>query len=328
MSAGNINYLSVPPSAEIAARIFRLYERVYGDPQNFIKRWEWEFMQHPRSEEILLHCAELSGELVGMTVRHPVSISYRGSLVRAYFASNTMVVPEARGKGVVRELYRMAATGGALQLSKGIAPAMYIILKKIGYKDIFPNTFQINYLRPLQLILQRFASTSFSEKLQGFEPDIRDEMRPVSSIPEDISNITCPDGVLKDADYLRWRYIEIPHKKYQIFFRRDSLNQPVAMLVLRAEGSTIFLVDIIWDRECQDEPAASLAFAKKAALRMGATRMRSWCTSADIRKTLGKLNFLDKGESPRFSFFCSDPSLDIEWQRLNLVHGEGDIDYL
>jgi len=327
MSKDKITYKSVPPSPDIAAKVFRLYERVYGDAQSFINRWDWEFMQHPRSSEIMLHCAEMNDELVGMTVRHPVSITYRGKLIKACFASNTMVVPETRGKGVVRELYRMAAENGTLQLSKGTATAMYSILKKIGYKDIFPSTFQQIYLRPFRILLKRLTGMHASVTMNNFSPEERDEMRPVFSIPEDISNLRSPDGIIKDADYLRWRYIEIPHKTYQIFVRRNS-SKLVSMLVLRIAGTKVYIVDIIWDREYRDEPATSLAFAKKAARRMGAYKMKAWSTSSDVRNVLGKLNFIDKGESPHFSFFCTDPYLTLEWHSMNIEHGEGDIDYL
>lgn len=327
VTADHIKYSSAPPSPELAKRVFRLYERLYGDPHNFIRRWEWEFMQHPRSREIVLHCAEMDGELIGFSARHPVSITHRGTLLTASFASNSMVAPEMRGKGVVRELYRLAAESGEVQFSKGTTPAMYNILINIGYKDIYPNTFQHYYLRPFRLLLKRIISTSGPKKPLEFKPADSDEMQKVTSLPDDIGTIVAPDGIIKSAEYLRWRYLEIPHKTYLLFVRRES-DKPVSLLVLRSEGTTVYLVDIIWDRKQRNEPAATLAFAKKAAFRMGAYKLKAWCTFSAIRNSLSSLNFRDKGMTPRFTYFCADPSLEMEWQDLNFVHGDGDIDYL
>jgi hypothetical protein len=322
-----LHYTVVPPSSEISEEVFRLYSRIYGDPQGFINRWEWEFMQHPRSRDIALYCAKLDGELTGITVRHPVTILYRGQLIEARFASNSMVIPEARGRGIIRELYQMAAANGALQLSKGTATGMYTVLKKIGYRDIFPSTFQINYLRPFRLLLRKLLGMQAPGSLQEIKSLNTDAMSQVDTIPEDIASMSVPDGIIKDVAYLCWRYIAIPHKQYRIFVRRVAGNL-VSLLILRADGSTVYLVDSIWNRDCHDEPATSLSFAKEVAMRMGASRLKAWCTASEVRSALGRLGFVDKGESPRFSYYSTDPALSIDWHRLNLTHGEGDIDYL
>jgi hypothetical protein len=317
MISDTVDYMICPPSPEIASRIFRLYERVYGDSQAFAARWEWEFMQHPSSREIMLLCAEMNGELVGVSARHPVTVRYKGAEIRAHTASNSMVAPETRGKGVVQELYHMAAEGGTLQLSKGTAPAMYEILKKVGYRDIVPNTFMIAYLRPCRILIQKL--TGITPALKAFNTQEGDEMLPVRSIPENIDRLAAVDGIIKNADYLHWRYVDIPHRQYHIFVRNIT-GRPVSLIVIRLAGTI--------DREQRDEPAMALAFARKAALRVGASRMIAWCTSAKIRSCLEDIGFRDNRESPKCSYFCMDAKLNIEWNQFNLEHGDGDIDYL
>lgn len=322
-----IQYRCFDQNREDPELIFNLFETIYGDSTAIRQRWSWEILKHPENEDVKIYVAETLGNLVGMTVRMPCSLMIGGNVKRAYFATNSMVIPDCRGQGVIRGLYDLAGRFGDVQLSKGTAPAMYNILKKIGYKDINPNCFQFMYLRLFRLILQRCTGRSGPIKLKTLKPADRDEMRLVSSIPEDIDSISAPDGISKDAGYLHWRYIDIPHKKYQVFERRES-GKLVSMLVLRSAGSTVYLVDMIWDRERKDEPATSLTFAKEAALRMGAYKIIAWSSFMDVRITLSKLNFIDKGETPRFSFFCRDISMDLKLQNMNFAHGDGDIDYL
>lgn len=322
-----IQYRCFDQNREDPELIFNLFETIYGDSTAIRQRWSWELLKHPENEDVKIYVAENLGKLVGMTVRMPCSLMIGEDVKRAYFATNSMVIPDCRGQGIIRGLYDVAGRIGDVQLSKGTAPAMYAILKNIGYNDIIPNSYQISYLRLFRLVLQRFTGRSGPIKPKKLKPADRDEMIQVSSIPEDIDSISAPDGIIKDADYLRWRYIDIPHRKYQIFERRES-GKLVSMLVLRSARQTVYLVDILWDRERQDEPAISLTFAKKAALRMGAYKIIAWSSFMDVRITLSKLNFIDQGETPRFSFFCRDISKDLKLQNMNFAHGDGDIDYL
>ncbi len=327
MSSGII-YKSVQPSVAISEAVFSLQEQVYGDSTALRQRWEWEFMNHPKQAEIKLYCAEYNGQLVGLTVRHPVFLQVQDARVPACFASNSMVRPDMRGQGIIQNLYQQAAEdGGDIQLSKGTAEGMYSVLKKFGYQDVIPNTYQVCILDPVKWVVQRFfnkpgrALKEVNESVALYNIILHGE------IPDDVTEICC-DGVLKDAQYLAWRYRKIPHKQYHIYIRRVA-GSPVSFLVLRYSGNCAYLVDIIWDKNLADEPAATIRIAKKEARRMGASKMVAWATHKKVRTALRNQVFFDRSESPHFSYYCLSNKADgISWNDMNFVHGDGDLDYL
>ena len=326
--SGLITYSVRQPSVHLAESVFQLHEQVYGDATALRQRWNWEFMQHPRHAEIRTYCAEQGGCLVGFTARHPVTLSVQGQPLAAWFASNSMVHPSMRGQGIIRTLYMQALEdAGAVQLSKGTAEGMYAVLKKIGYREITPNTYQVCILDPFRWLLQRLGGLS-SSSLQADEAEAHPHLlRLAEKIPEDIAAIRC-DGILKDASYLTWRYCTIPHKRYNLYLRRVD-GKPVSFFALCYNGTTAYLVEFIWDNRVTDEPSTSISIAKREARRMGACKMVSWTASERLRNTLGQNGFFNRNETPHFSYFCPSGCADsIAWSKLAFVHGDGDIDYL
>ncbi|MDD2852261.1 MAG: GNAT family N-acetyltransferase [Desulfuromonadaceae bacterium] len=323
-----IQYSFTQPTADIAEAVFQLKQQVYGVSTSLRQRWDWEFIHHPRSSEIRFYCAFQDGQLVGLTVRQPVTLLVNGASQTVFFASLSMVRPDMRGQGIIQKLYMLAAEESkAIQFSKGTAQGMYTVLKKIGYRDIMPNTFQSCIIDPVKWVLQRFFNRPV-EVIKDIVPDdLLSDMLLHGEIPDDVADIIC-DGVRKDAQYLNWRYRSIPHKRYHLFLRRVG-GKPVSFLVVRFSGNCAYLVDIIWDVNAADEPSTSIAIAKKFSRRMGASKITAWGTHRRLRSTLRKQGFYCMKETPHFSFFSPSALVEgISWSDLNFVHGEGDIDYL
>jgi GNAT superfamily N-acetyltransferase len=326
--SGLITYSVRQPSVDLAESVFQLHEQVYGDATALRQRWNWEFMQHPRHAEIRTYCAEQGGCLVGFTARHPVTLSVQGQPLAAWFASNSMVHPSMRGQGIIRTLYMQALEdAGAVQLSKGTAEGMYAVLKKIGYREIMPNTYQVCILDPFRWLLQRLSGLS-SSSLQTDEAEAHPHLlRLAEKIPEDIAAIRC-DGILKDADYLTWRYRTIPHKKYALYVRRVN-GRPVSFLALRQAGGTVYLVDLIWDQQAQDEPHATISTAKQEARKMGAYKLIAWSDHRMLRSALKSKLFFERSDTPYFSYALPANSCEnLVFRDISFTHGDGDIDYL
>lgn len=330
MSTTDVSYSIVTPSPQALTRIGSLFEGVYGSADDFRLRCRWEFLQYPASG-IKVYFAEVNGQLVGVTVRHPAEITYGGDIRRAFFASNSMVLPEYRGKGIISALYVMAAAGGDLQLSKGTADGMYCILKQIGYQDIVPDTFQICLLNPLAWVLQRCginAGGKCSSTPLSFSTGEFSEVFRIDDTMQEFCSRVWRNGIRKDATYLQWRYFDIPHKTYRVFLRKIG-GMPASLVVLRTAGATAYLVDLLWDDKFPDEPNSSVVFAKKAALGLGSNKIIAWTTLIRLRSVLRKNLFFERGESPHFSWYCTCPDTEpLDWSKLHIVHGDGDIEYL
>jgi len=331
MNANEIKYSAYPPSKELLGRFCTLFEKVYGNSELFKQRSEWEFLQYPSRLEVRIYCAEVGEELVGVTVRHSVELMYRGESLTACFASNSMVNPEYRGRGIIRILYKMVANAGGLQISKGTAPGMYNVLKSFGYKDVMPNTYQVCIINPIKWVLQKIGVRCQPLIPAGKERFLISGYSEIDNITKNLQGLcdrSKRDGVVKDYQYLRWRYIDIPHKSYRLFLRMID-DIPVSLVVLRSTGNTVYLVDLLWDSNTEDEPESSVVFAKKFARHAGGSKLVAWATLNTVRNALQKNSFIDRGETPKFSFYnCHTNIGAIEWSSMHFVHGEGDIDYL
>ncbi|MBT0662725.1 GNAT family N-acetyltransferase [Geobacter pelophilus] len=331
MSDEEVKYFSYPASDELLDKYCALFKTVYGDSESFQKRIQWELLQYPSKLPVTLFCAEVNDTIVGVTIRHPVEILHKGKVLSAFFASNSMVHPEYRGKGLIRELYTMAAAAGGLQLSKGTADEMYKVLKKIGYQDIIPNTYQVCIVDPIKWALKKIGFRNLACNSLGMGAFLvkgYSELHTISDDLQDFCDRAQRDGIIKDLQYLMWRYLEIPHRSYRLFLRKSD-DKAVSLIVLRVTGSTVYLVDLLWDVKTLDEPEASVMFAKSFARDARASKLIAWATLKQMRDALSRNYFFNRGETPHFS--CYSGQLDneiIDWSSLHFVHGDGDIEYL
>lgn len=329
-----IQYRRFDQHSEDPEKVYSLFDTVYKNSTAICKRWTWEFLSHPESENIKIYVAESLGKLHGMTVRMPGTLMMGGKTKRAYFATNSMTSPESRGRGIIRELYGLAAQDGDIQLSKGTAPAMYDVLQKIGYREIIPNTYQVCLLAPHKWALSKmFRKVRFTTREVSSDMQLGEFYRLscFSGEEEALANAICPGsagGIVKSLPVLNWRYFEIPHRRYHVFVRKFG-NETVSMIVLRLEGLTAYLVDFLWTARAQDEPKTSIRFAKSLALKMGAVKLVFWGSYERLRDEMRKQLFFERNDSPRFSFYSTDVDCQsIVWGGLHFVHGDGDTEYL
>jgi GNAT superfamily N-acetyltransferase len=333
MTREGLKYRRFDLRREDPETIFRLFERVYGNSRAIRDRWEWEFHRHPRAEEIALWVAESTEGPVGMTVRMPVTLAIRGEIRRGCFASNSMVDPAYRGCGIIGELYDRAAETGVIQLSKGTAAGMYQVLKRLGYRDIQPNTFQVCLLAPFRWALGRVTKVR-SAVTEESDESYSGSFRRIDLFTEAFDRFARKamtgdyGGMVKDADYMNWRYIDTPHRRYRAYVR-ESEGEIVSSVVLRISGSTATIVDLLWDPRQRDELAAAIKFARKASRRLGAVKLVAWGSAQVLRRELRRQLFFENSETPHFSFrYPGGDGVAIDWSNVHVVHGDGDAEYL
>lgn len=312
--------------------LFRLFEKVYGDAGSIRRRWEWEFFRHPRSGDVAIWLAEAGSQTVGMTVRTPVSLVIDGETREACFATNSMVDPAFRGMGIIGRLYAEAAEPGVVQLSKGTAEGMYKVLKRMGYRDILPNTYQVCLVSPFKWALGKIVKRSPVTVRADSEIMVA-PFRGIQRFPESFDVFagkaagTC-GGIFKSTEYMNWRYTNVPHRSYRAYVREVD-GEIVSAVVLRITGSTAILVDILWDGRYRDEPATAVRFARKASRRLGAVKLVAWGNGRILRRELRRQWFFANSETPHFSFrYPGGDEHSIDWSKVHIVHGDGDAEYL
>ncbi|MFA6310840.1 MAG: GNAT family N-acetyltransferase [Sterolibacterium sp.] len=83
---------------------------------------------------------------------------------------------------------------------------------------------------------------------------------------------------VRDADYLRWRFIARPDRQYRLLILRWRLTgTPLSIVVMRFAGDGAELLDVIGPRKAF--PAAVSA-ARDEAARFGATTLSAWASPA------------------------------------------------
>ena len=330
--AMNLSYELFDLEREGPKPLWELYSSVYGSDELLRRRWHWEIEEHPLRNRLRIIVARDGERLVGQSVRLPVDIVLENKLLPAEFAVNSMVHPDYRGHGVIRNIYRFGFEAGILQLSKGTAPGMYRLLMKMGYRKIKPDTFMVALLRPFSWVSSKLMKKTVRLPSPG-----------LSGLGHDNSGFTLTDNFESDwilptppvlaccqktASFLNWRYCKIPHQVYNCYVKEQD-NKVEAWYVLHFQGSTAVLVDLGWDGSKPGSLDALIRSAKRRARMQGAIKISFWGNNVGLRGKLKKRGFRPRPESPGFSCYSLDKSwLDFPWSESHFVHGDGDVDYL
>ncbi|MEO1859124.1 MAG: GNAT family N-acetyltransferase [Verrucomicrobiales bacterium] len=297
--------------------------------------WKWKYFDSPYSKDIKILTAEEGTTLVASTSRFPFDIKKGGNLFRAYFNVDSMTHPRFRRRGIMKELYKQSAISLSILYSKGTNPEMYRLLMNIDFKPILPNTFLINYLSPFKLLLSRLRVFKQDELTlhSTFEPfnDIVTIKKFGAEFDLFWKRILPKSSrvIVKDASYMNWRYINIPHKKYRCIYRKKK-GKIISMVVLRAKTVSGAIVDILWDPTEKSEPDYSLTVSKHYLKECGALKVSCWGTGTSLRKSLKEIGFIDRSETPRFSAYTRIPSLAdsiIDGEQIHFVEGDGDSEF-
>lgn len=314
--------------------LVRIKEAAFGIPEN-VALWNWKYLESPFRGEIRVFVTEQDRGMVASTTRIPFDLRMGGRIVRAYFSVDSVVHPDFRRRGIMKELYLHTAGIMPVLYSKGTNQGMYDLLLEIGYRVVTPNTYLVNYLAPVQLFLKRYkfaASTSdpvmpatggigeFS-RVERFGPEFDEFWNRVADAYSGI--------VVKDSTYMNWRYVDIPHREYRIFYKKRE-DTILSVIVLRAGGSSCSIVDMIWDPAADAEPDRTVRVWTRELKRLGFWKASCWATHRSLREALRKNGFVDRGQTPRFTVLAAGAS-GLEFSRgenLHFVDGDGDTEYL
>ena len=314
---------------------FALAEATYGDVNRIKQRWQWECVDQPFIGEIKIYVAETGSSLIGASIRLPFTLSLESRRITSAFSVNSMVHPNYRRMGIMEKLYQESFKQYPVLFSKGTMPGMYRLLLKMGYRPLLPNTTLVAVLSLVKWIAWR-AGIFRSNPSLALEMDIADQnYRKVTSFGGEFdefwerSHKAFRGTVVKNLAHMNWRYFDIPHRRYAVFYRYEH-DKIVACIVLGSSGSTGKIVDLLWDHEQTDEPLRSIRFAKSYLKKCGFMKASCWCTYGPLRKALKRMLFVDRGETPHFSYISNDDSIQLgnDAHELHFVEGDGDAEYL
>lgn len=321
---------------EDVGRLVELKEAVYNKPIDRVA-FDWEYFRHPRAPEIRVFVVEHERELVAATTRLPATFRLEGAIHPAFFNIDSMVHPDHRRKGRMRDLYLFARSQlppGTIGLSKGSSAQIYPLLLSIGHQEIVPNTYLVSYPSATRWLMARLHLRSPSQQALATPPSGFEDFHPVDRFGADFDaffqRITRDSwGILvRDAAHMNWRYRDIPHRRY-IVFQRFVGDQATALVVLSLQGDHGQIVDVLWDPDRPDEPERCVRLAQAYFDEQRAVRVACFATHPRLREVLTQAGFLDRGETPRFSAYIPQAcrSAFARLKDLHIVDGDGDTEF-
>ena len=321
---------------EDCGRLFEVFEKVWNSSA-LRDRWKWEYIENPRSEAIKILVAEDEGKIAGYTTRLPFELKIRHYILPFYFSVNSMVDPAYGRRGIMKNLYLKAAETMPLLYSKGTTAPMYRVLMKIGYQKVEPNNYMVRINSPARWLFWRLGLFSGLAPIKTQIGSVKNDFKRVERFGPEFDRFwldVCdqyPGIVVKDCRYMNWRYVDIPHKTYESFYRMVE-GDIVSTVVFRTKGNTGTIVDIIWNPAFPEEPGKTIRFITRYAKSCGMVKTVCWATYKGLRRCLKKRMFFERKETPHFSVLSKSESLGdyhiSDASALHFVHGDGDTEYI
>jgi len=233
------------------------------------KWWEWKYLENPVNENNpKIWVAEFKDQIIGCNAFLPIKMKIKSEKIIVTQNVDLMVHPDFRRQGIYQNLAKEALAD--LKQKKS-----YIIYGfpnrfsyygniKYGWFDISPlnigikplkidrfieknlsNSFLIkkSLLKKIYVnLIKRIITTIFKEKkiknsknisasqVLSFDDEINDFWYKIS----DDYNII----VVRDKDYLNWRYVNVPDKKYIIFLAKEN-DEICGYIIIRCESQEI-----------------------------------------------------------------------------------------
>jgi len=183
-------------------QILKLFELVYNRKMN-LDFWNWRFKNNPFGFSPQINLMFDQELLVGHYAVFPIKLIYNGKIFDSALSMTTMTHPSYEGKGIFTKLASDLYSKLNFENFSSIigfpnSNSHYAFINKLNWVDNFviPTLkLDINKLEP------EFDYTSHSDfnKLNFVK----------INKPEEI-------GILKDLNYLNWRYLNCPVNSYQI----------------------------------------------------------------------------------------------------------------
>jgi len=226
----------------------------------------WQYLFNPAGKPFLFTSRELStNELAGQYLVIPVKFTVNGHIHIGTLSLNTLTKPKFQGKGLFTKMALATYTDCTvhnINFTVGFPnPQSYPgFVKKLGFKHIGDVPLLVKPLRYINLIA---AYLSPKKKKHAGEipmiksPNDRDYLIKEIQLrtTEDLNKVNryCnriakvyPVSTYKNAEYIKWRYRDIPTRKYYMYgIELDGEWQ--AMIVLKMENTWGFKVGLIMD---------------------------------------------------------------------------------
>jgi GNAT superfamily N-acetyltransferase len=240
----------VPYEPALRPGLYALMHKVWGFymPE---QEFEWWYERNP------VRAGTISLAVDGRRVAGMLAMSYArmrldGREVLAAFAIDGATDPDYRGQGIFSTLElenerRAAAAGAEVAVGFTNYQAGPVMVGRLGWSWLRRIRVWARVLRPLALVRRRSTAGGLGSGEDGGAVQVLDRFGP------EVDDVVCaaearyPDHVVRDADYLNWRYAESPRGYRCLGIVRDGRIAAFAVLghKLRDGISAAYVAELV-----------------------------------------------------------------------------------
>jgi hypothetical protein len=260
-----------------------MFERVFGRTRT-LAEWRWRFREAPAGRAYV-QLLEVDGAPAGHMAHVPVATWIDGRRLVAGHGGDTMVLPEARGRGGMRQLVESFLAGDhgfdlRLNFPSDVAKPLF---QRYGAGTLAGRlplwVFRARLQRPLPAVARPPASALLAAgRLLAQRPAPRLAVGTLTELGAEVDELATASASfarcirVRDAAYLRWRWLDQPGGHWTIRAARDSDGRLRGISVLGLDQGQRGLTGSIADLLARDAPAlrALLVDASRVLVAAGA----------------------------------------------------------
>ncbi|WP_188206922.1 GNAT family N-acetyltransferase [Alkalibacillus aidingensis] len=301
------------------AQLNRLFKHVF-DKDRSIEEFEWKYLKHPVKNNPWILVYEEDGAILGSIALWVLDAYVKGEERQIALRCDTMVSPEARGKGVYRQLneamLERAKQDGIVYLyGFPSEQAKGPLMKQTGgkhlgevsrmvaiYEPVSILSGKLPLLKPFRLVdrIYRRRQTKVNRKFKSdiveiSLVDVFDQR--VDELCEQTRNLS-PVLVKRTKDYLNWRYAEHPIHDYQILIA-EKAGELIGYTILKTEPKNGFKAGAIVDMiALPDDEEVWKALAHQSVKQLSdCALIQAWTIPETMfAQTLEKAGFFEKDQ--------------------------------
>ncbi|MGP4060934.1 GNAT family N-acetyltransferase [Halobacillus sp. H74] len=221
-----------------------LFQKTFDQEMTF-STWKWKFIDNPKQKQPFILVYEENGHILGHISLWVTDAFINGEKKKIGLRVDTMVDPDARGKGIYKKLntslIEEADQAGIDFLYGFPAPkAKELFLRYTGGTHMTDMPRWMYVQKPMSLLASKFKPLKLLQPLDRLYTSIRQskqvesdyEIRTIHQCDETFDQLAelakhqSHAMIVRDSQYLNWRFFDHPTKDYvmQGLYREDELQ--------------------------------------------------------------------------------------------------------
>jgi GNAT superfamily N-acetyltransferase len=296
---------------EDRAEIDALFRRVFGNAMAdaSASRWNWQYQSNPNARTPQIWIARDGSTIAGQYATMPVKLWVSGREIDASWGMDVMVAPERQRQGLGEILFQTWDRHTGASLVMVLSVGSHRLFQKLKWPDVGPVPCLVKPIAPRAFTRRRwppFVNSLASLAARPLVAILRSRRSPAISV-HDIQAFDdrftalweqlAPKfelAVRRDAAYLQWKYVAVPHIRYDIISaeRHGALTgYAVFRHVDESRGRITPLVDVLADPDDAETLTALLVSIERKARAAGSDKIRAFVMNAAFRRTLRRQGY-------------------------------------